>query len=215
MSSTNAVSKQTRSNWLVDAAVFISALAATLSGVYFLYLPVGGYQGGRNPLYGVTILFDRHTWENVHTWGGVAMIAAAAIHLAIHTKWVLSMARRMGHTLAGRGPVLTQGGWLNLLLNSVVALSFGLTALTGLYLLWVPGGQSAQLADPRLLFGRATWDLLHTWAAVVLIVAASVHIVIHWRWIARVTPRVLLAGVKVGTVTPQPEPVRAHVTEGS
>jgi len=27
-----------------------------LSGIYFLVLPTGGYQGGRNPYYGIQVL---------------------------------------------------------------------------------------------------------------------------------------------------------------
>jgi hypothetical protein len=48
---TQTVSKQTQKNWWIDAALFISALIAAFSGIYFLLLPTGGYQGGRNPLY--------------------------------------------------------------------------------------------------------------------------------------------------------------------
>jgi len=53
----------------------MSALLAALSGIYFLFLPVSGYQGGRNPMYGVTVLFERSAWDDLHTWGGVVMIA--------------------------------------------------------------------------------------------------------------------------------------------
>ena len=58
---TNRISTQTRNNWLIDAGLALSAVTAMISGIYFLYLPVGGYQGGRNPMYGVHILFERHT----------------------------------------------------------------------------------------------------------------------------------------------------------
>jgi hypothetical protein len=39
-------SMTTRKNWLIDASVFIGGVAAALSGVLFLFLPSGGYQGG-------------------------------------------------------------------------------------------------------------------------------------------------------------------------
>jgi hypothetical protein len=39
------MSRQTRLNWLIDAAVFISGMVAALSGLYFLFVPSGGYQG--------------------------------------------------------------------------------------------------------------------------------------------------------------------------
>ena len=80
------VAPQTRNNWLVDATLFIGALVASLSGIYFLFLPVGGYQGGRNPMYGVTILFQRETWDDLHTWFGILMIAAAVIHITLHSQ---------------------------------------------------------------------------------------------------------------------------------
>lgn len=60
--------------WLLDATIFLSGLVAALSGIYFLLIPSGGYQGGRNPMYGVTILFSRHTWDGLHTWGGVVVV---------------------------------------------------------------------------------------------------------------------------------------------
>ena len=77
------ISMQTRMNWLIDAAVLIGGVLAALTGIYFLYLPSGGYQGGRNLMYGVTIFFERHTWSDLHVWGGILMIAAILIHFAI------------------------------------------------------------------------------------------------------------------------------------
>ena len=41
------LSRTTRLNWILDAGVFLSALVAGISALYFLYVPVGGYQGGR------------------------------------------------------------------------------------------------------------------------------------------------------------------------
>jgi uncharacterized membrane protein len=77
------VSSQTRRNWWIDAGLFMSAVLASLSGIYFLFLPVGGYQGGRNPWYGVEIIFTRQTWDLLHTWTGVAMIIIALVHLQV------------------------------------------------------------------------------------------------------------------------------------
>jgi cytochrome b subunit of formate dehydrogenase len=191
MSKTNTVSRQTRSQWLIDAAVFLSGIIAALSGVYFLYLPSGGYQGGRNPMYGVTILFDRHTWDDLHVWSGIAMIAVIIVHLAIHGKWVVGMARHVAKELTGHYPAMNSKTRFNLLLNSVGAISFLLTAVSGLYFFFVPE-QAGRLASaaPLFLFSRSTWDLMHTWAGIVLIAAVVVHLAIHWRWIVNVTGKV-------------------------
>jgi cytochrome b subunit of formate dehydrogenase len=186
---TQAVSKQTQKNWWIDTALFISAVIAALSGIYFLYLPTGGFQGGRNPLYNLQILFTRQTWDNLHTWSGVAMIAAVVIHLAIHWKWVTSMARRTWNELTGKCGCINPRGCWNLILNTVVAISFLLTAISGVYFLFVTGGR--RVAEPMILFTRTTWDLIHTWAGISLIAAVIIHLAIHWKWVTKVTRKML------------------------
>ena len=203
--STQIVSKQTQKNWWIDAALFISAVIAALSGIYFLFLPTGGFQGGRNPLYNIQILFTRQTWDDLHTWGGVAMIAAAVIHLTIHWKWVTSMARRTWIELTGKCGCLNPRGRWNLILNTVVAISFILTAISGVYFLFATGGRWA--ADPMFVFTRTTWDMIHTWAGVSLIVAVSIHLAIHWKWVTKVTRKMFGVELPAPSV-PQPSVTR-------
>ena len=201
---TQTVSKQTQKNWWVDAALFSGAIVAALSGIYFLFLPSGGFQGGRNPLYNIQILFARQTWDDLHTWGGIAMIVAAIVHLAIHWTWVVSMTRRIWNELTGQCGCMNPRGRWNLILNIFVAISFVLTAISGVYFLFVPGGR--WVADPMILFTRTTWDLIHTWAGVALIAAAIVHFVIHWKWVTKVTRKMVGMIIPSRTVQ-QPVPV--------
>jgi hypothetical protein len=182
------VSKQTRNNWLIDAALFIGALIASISGIYFLFLPSGGYQGGRNPFHGVTILFSRQTWDDLHTWFGVLMIAAVAVHFAIHWGWVKGTAKRMAKSLAGKGARMNRHGIFNVAVDATVAIGFTLAAVSGVYFLFVPGNGWA--ADPLFIFSRTTWDLIHTWSGVAMIIAAVIHFVIHWNWVTKVTAKV-------------------------
>lgn len=183
------ISKQTQKNWWIDAALFSSAIAAALSGIYFLFLPSGGFQGGRNPLYNVQILFSHQTWDELHTWGGIAMIVAAIIHLAIHWSWVVNMTRRIWHEFMGQCGCMNARGRWNLVLNVIVAFSFILTAISGVYFLFIPGGRWA--VDPLILFPRITWDLIHTWSGVTLIAAAIIHFAIHWKWVTKVTRKMI------------------------
>jgi cytochrome b subunit of formate dehydrogenase len=212
MSKPIKMSMQTRMNWLIDAVVLVGGILAGLSGVYFLYLPSGGYQGGRNPTYGVTILWDRHTWSDVHTWGGVLMMAAIVIHFAIHWQWVKRMSRRTASALFASGGKLSQGAMVNVGLNALVAVSFLICALSGLYFLFAPSGgfQGGRNLgwDPGFLFSRTTWDLIHTWSGVVLSAGAVIHFAIHWRWVKNVTVRFFLS------LRPQPSlaPVTGQVT---
>jgi drug/metabolite transporter (DMT)-like permease len=197
MSKPIKMSMQTRLNWLIDVAVFLGGILAGLSGVYFLFLPSGGYQGGRNPMYGVTILWDRHTWSDAHIWGGVLMIAAIAIHFAIHWQWVKRMSRRTVSALFSGGDKLSKGARFNVAIDVLVAISFLICAVSGIYFLFAPSGGSQggrNLGwDPGFLFSRTTWDLIHTWSGVVLSAAAVVHFAIHWRWVKNVTVRFFLS----------------------
>jgi hypothetical protein len=117
-------------------------------------------------------------------WGGIVMIAVVMIHLILHWSWVVNMTRRMLKDLTGKNGKMNQRGRLNLLLNVVVGLSFLVTAFSGVYFLFVPGGRGA--VDPMFLFSRITWDLIHTWAGVILIAAGVIHFAIHWRWVVNV-----------------------------
>jgi hypothetical protein len=190
------ISRQTRKNWLIDAAVLVGAVVAALSGIYFLFLPSGGYQGGRNPAYGLTVLFSRHTWDDLHTWGGMLMVAAVAIHFAIHWQWVKMMGKRVVSSLRGGGSRLSRGSAFNVTIDATVAISFVLCALSGIYFLLAPASGahvSAASLSQNLFFSRSTWDLIHTWSGTLLIVSAIVHLAIHWRWVKNVTIKFFLS----------------------
>ncbi len=190
--SISMMSKQNKKNWWIDLALFGSALIATLSGIYFLFFPSGGYRGGRNSLHNLQFLFTRQTWDNLHTWGGVAMITAGLIHLVFHWKWVVNMVRRTFNELTGKcGRMNARGRW-NLILIIMVGLSFLIIAMSGIYFLFFPGGRGA--TDPMFLFTRTNWDLIHTWASIVLITAAVIHFAIHWKWVTKVTSNMLTIG---------------------
>lgn len=193
MRQTISLSKTTQRNWSLDLLLFVSGLLASLTGVYFLFLPVGGYQGGRNASYGMTILFERQTWDLLHTWGGIAMIAVAAVHFIIHWKWVVNTVRRLlkGLTDPCCTP-LNPHARFNIAINVVVIISFLLTAISGVYFLFFPSGRNG-VPDPGLLFSRTTWDILHTWSGIILISAAIIHFAIHWQWVVKVSKRLLNA----------------------
>ena len=188
----NSIAPQTRNNWLIDAALFLGAVIASITGIYFLFLPVGGYQGGRNPMYGITILFERHTWEDLHIWFGILMIVAALVHIVIHWRWLVSMAKRTWSEIIARQNRFNNRSRANLLINAAIGLSFIITATSGLYLYFVPGG-SHGVTDTVILFTRASWDLIHTWAGILMILAAMIHFSIHWRWVTKVSGKMVKA----------------------
>jgi cytochrome b subunit of formate dehydrogenase len=187
------MSMQTRINWLIDAGVFTSALLAILSGIYFLFLPDGGYRGGRNATYGITVLFSRSTWDDLHTWGGVLMISAVLVHFTYHWPWVVRTATSLKQRLIGTKSRMSKGAVLNISVDALMAVAFLITAISGIYFLFAPtgGSQGGTNAgwDPGFLFSRTTWDLIHTWSGVTMIAAAVIHFTIHWKWVTKVTRR--------------------------
>ncbi len=183
------ISKQNLHNWLIDLALFVGAVIASLTGIYFLFLPVGGYQGGRNPAYGIKIVWERTTWDDLHTWFGILMIAAAAVHILIHWGWIVSMAKRIFRELIHREKKLHQKGRYNVVINALIASSFLITAASGVFLLFFPGGRYG-VPDPIFLVSRTTWDLIHAWVGIVMMVAGVLHFAIHWRWVTNVTRKI-------------------------
>lgn len=117
------------------------------------------------------------------------MVAIAAIHIILHWGWITMMARRMVRELRGRGQRMNGRGRCNVLINMLAGLGFIVTAITGVYLFLTP--HSTGVSDPSVLFSRTTWDIIHTWAAVLMLVAASLHIFIHWGWITKVTRNIV------------------------
>lgn len=182
------LSPQTRRNWLIDAFVFFGAVLAMLSSLYFLYWPRGG-----SPV----ILLGREGWDSVHTWGGLLMIGAVLIHLALHWGWVRTMARRAVSAARGQGGRFSRGARINVAVDLAIAISFFICAASGVYFYLAPDGGFQGGRNPNwdtgFLFSRTSWDVIHTWSGICLAVAAIIHVWIHWRWVVKTTGRMTTA----------------------
>lgn len=200
------ISPQTRNNWFIVSLLTLSSLPLIISSLYFLFLPQGGYRGGRNPAFGFILFFDRNTWDLLHTWSGVVLIAAAAIHIPLHWSWIAAMTKRIFKIVLGQCESMNARGQFNLLLNGLLGLSGLVAAVSGLIFLFFPGGRGEQAIPAALLFERATWDVIHTWAGTATIAAGVLHFAIHWRWILKVTRNLLFA--------PAPPPTILHKALG-
>ncbi|HEY61936.1 MAG TPA: DUF4405 domain-containing protein [Anaerolineae bacterium] len=195
MTTKRLISTQTRNNWLVVFGLFIGGIIASLSGLYFLLFPTSGYKGGRNPWYGITILFDRHTWRDLHTWAGVIMIIIVLIHIPLHWKWIVNMAKKTSNIIKGQSKRFNARSKFNLTINSILGLSFIVTAITGLYFFFVPGSfHNSLVSDNLILFSKTTWKDIHTWSSIILIAMATTHLWINWKWITKVTKIVFTPG---------------------
>lgn len=196
MSATNkkpVFSIQTRKNIILDMFLLFSGLIAILSGIYFLFLPIGGFQGGRNAYYGIIIFFERHAWEDIHTWSSVAIIGLAALHIPIHWGWIVKMTKTGLRSILGRNK-LNKHSRFNLVVNVLIGISGLICGLSGLYFLFLP-------AEPTWLFTPLVWDLIHTWSGVVATSAGLLHFGIHWKWVVKVLGKYAKA-----LIAPKPAP---------
>ena len=80
----------------VNIFIGASALISGLSGIYFLLVPGASHESmAPDPLW----LFSRMTWDLIHTWSGVLLIAAATLHIYIHWKWAFKITRKYWRAL--------------------------------------------------------------------------------------------------------------------
>jgi len=81
-----------------------------------------------------------------------------------------------------------KGNCNNGIVDAILLVSFLLAAASGLYFLFTPKAKGDNTV--RFLFSPVAWDNLHTWSGIVFISVILVHLVLHWKWISKVTPNV-------------------------
>jgi hypothetical protein len=83
-------------NYLLDAVIALAFVLSGVTGMAFLMMGDGGYQGGRNPGFATSFLgLNRGTWSELHTLASLAMIAGVALHVAFHWRWILCVAKKI------------------------------------------------------------------------------------------------------------------------
>jgi len=186
------VSTKTSQRWWLVAWLTIVGLGVLTSSVYFLIFPVG-YQGGRNPYYGMRILFNRDGWDAVHLWTGLAMILVVLAHIFVHWQWIKAMVVRCVKPQTCEVGKKNWRAQYNIFLNLIAGISFILAAASGIYLMLIPGRSNAAIT-PVFIFSWYTWDVIHTWSGIAMFIAVLLHFNIHWGWIANVSKKMFKLG---------------------
>ena len=137
MKNKSKLTPKLRQNWWIDVILGLSAVIAILSSLYFLAYPVGGYQGGRNPYYNIRVIFDRHTWDMLHTWTGVLMIMAALLHIIIHWSWITGTANRTWQVITRKRKSFAPRLTYNIFLDALIGISFLICAVSGIFFLFL------------------------------------------------------------------------------
>ena len=76
-----------------------------------------------------------------------------------------------------------------LLISAIVAI------VSGVYFLFFPqgfqGGRNP-FYSIRIIFTRTTWDLLHTWLGIAMIIIATIHFLVHWDWVVMMAKKIVI-----------------------
>jgi hypothetical protein len=89
------VGRRARLFYVVDVVIGLAFLLSLLTGLAFLAMGSGGYQGGRNASFRTELLgVERGTWSDLHTIASLGLVVGVAVHLLLHWRWIL-------HTTAG------------------------------------------------------------------------------------------------------------------
>ena len=83
-------------NYMLDAVIAVAFLMSAVTGMAFLLMGSGGYQGGRNAHFATTFIsLDRAIWSDLHTLASLVMITGVVVHLVLHSNWIVCTTRRI------------------------------------------------------------------------------------------------------------------------
>ncbi|MBN1793239.1 DUF4405 domain-containing protein [Candidatus Woesearchaeota archaeon] len=77
---------------------------------------------------------------------------------------------------------------LNYLIDALLAVSFIVTALTGLALFFfMPSGIPQGRYQAFLGISKTVWLAAHDLAGIIMILLSLIHLVLHWKWVVCMT----------------------------
>jgi len=80
--------ERTKINYIVDLLMFISFLISAISGILFLFFPIGP-RAGWYEIFGLS----RGELRNIHVIFGILMVILGTIHFLLHWKWIVVMTK--------------------------------------------------------------------------------------------------------------------------
>lgn len=120
----------------------------------------------------------------IHEWLGIAIAAASIVHLVQHADWVLTM----GHRLFARTSFQNR---VNYLLMIALFVGFASISVSGLLI--------SESALPYIGVhpeASSYWYWIHVSSVGWVIALSAIHIAVNWRWVDRVTERLVFAPLR-------------------
>lgn len=83
-------------NYWLDIVIGLGFVLSFVSGIAFVFMGPGGFQGGRADIAQIAFLgIARDVWRSLHTFSSFVMSAGVGVHLVFHFNWITCVTRRM------------------------------------------------------------------------------------------------------------------------
>ena len=191
-------------NYFLDIILALSIIVTLVSGyILWFVLPRGfgahsamcaqegmGFAGNYYKVFGMS----RYLWIEIHNWVAVILLGLIILHIIMHYTWIVEIFKRTKSYF--NGPVRKAGE--QYISSIVLFILFAVDCFSG-FVLWLilPRGT---LDYYHMLsgYGRTFWGLqrnvwldIHVWVATLIVAIVIIHIVLNWRWVVRVSKKIL------------------------
>jgi len=166
--------RKTEQNFWLDVAIFATLLITILTGV-LLWLVIPHKLGI------IFLGFSRSTWVSTHICAGVAGLVGIILHITWHWDWLKAL---RGRSLSGMPAKLRA----NRVVDRIIWITLIATNLFGA-IGWMLhfSGDVSRVSLP---------DRLHVACGVVLTILVTMHLALHWKWIASTTQRYIQVQIR-------------------
>ena len=83
-------------NYALDAVIALAFIVSAVSGLAFLVMGNGGYQGPRNAAFATAFLgIPRASWSDLHLLTSLVMMAGVFMHFVLHWKWITCVTKQL------------------------------------------------------------------------------------------------------------------------
>jgi hypothetical protein len=166
------MTNKTKRNFWLDVTIFVAFLITATTG--FLLWRVISHDIGM-----VFLRFPRSFWITFHICSGMVSLACVVMHVTWHWDWLKAL---RGRSLYGMPEKLRA----NRITDRIMWITYITTNATGV-LAWV-----MHLGSD--IYVVTISDRLHVVVGIVFTCLVSVHLVLHWKWIASTSQRYTAIG---------------------